>query len=95
MLKTITHVGVFIAGTLVGVGWGYYHQNAAADVAAIEHRQMLNVKAEVSKAKIALINKFVGDHPDAQYQDMLQKEQKDLDDTNKQMQSEQTASAQQ
>jgi hypothetical protein len=86
-MKHIIRIGFFIAGCLVGVFWGVNHPSEAARVANVEGIQGLKIRAEVSKAKIALLDTFAGDHPDPKYQQMKDDEKKNLDDTNKQLEA--------
>jgi hypothetical protein len=86
-MKHVIRAGFFIAGLLVGISWSVVHPAAAQNVHNMESVQGLKISAAVSQAKLALLNKIAGDHPDPKYQQMETDEQKNLDDTNKQLEA--------
>ena len=86
MLKLIGHVVVFALGCGVGIWYGVHHQAQAQNIVA--HEQVV-----AAQAKIALIKEL---HPeltngspippeDEKYQRALEKNQKELDDANRQL----------
>jgi len=79
-MKLISHIIIFALGAGLGILWSVKHPAAAQNVD-------LQVKAEVSKAKIELLNRIAAENPStaAKYQQEAQQEQTNLDNTNKQL----------
>ena len=86
-MRHLIRICCLIAGFLIGVSWSVIHPAAAQNVANMETVQGLRIRAAVSNAKIALLDKIGGDHPDPKYQQMKDDEKKNLDDTNKQLEA--------
>ncbi|MGD1278206.1 MAG: hypothetical protein ABR964_13420 [Tepidisphaeraceae bacterium] len=78
-------VVIFLAGAGAGIYWGVHHPQLAADIAGKEQQQTLKIQAEVARAKIQLLDQFLGDKKPASgdVRQMKSEEQKKLDDANK------------
>jgi hypothetical protein len=63
MFKLVSHAVIFSLGAGLGVWWGTNHPTQAAIVAGREDTYITRIKAEVAKAKVDLLEKFLGSGP--------------------------------